>query len=222
MSNSKTYEGMFLVQSGSDFHAASQPVNTVLERSDAELLSIHPWEERRLAYEIKGHKRGLYILTYFKMDPANLSELHRDSELNEGILRMMILRRDKLSDEEVNAQTPAEVSQRQTETSEAAVAASDAEPTAGAEVAAVEAAPTAEEAPAVEEAPAAEEAPVVEEAPAAEETPVVEEAPAAEEAPVVEEAPAAEEAPAVAETEITEPESEPQTDADEPKASEEA
>ena len=130
MSNSKTYEGMFLVQSGSDFHAASQPVNTVLDRSDAEVLSINPWEERRLAYEIKGHKRGLYILTYFKMDPANLSELHRDSELNEGILRMMILRRDKLSEEEINAETPAGASHRQAAASEAAAAAA-AEAAAG-------------------------------------------------------------------------------------------
>jgi small subunit ribosomal protein S6 len=170
MSNSKIYEGMFLVQSGSDFHAASQPVATVLERSDAEVLSMKPWEERRLAYEIKGFKRGLYILAYFKMDPANLTELHRDSELNEGILRMMILRRDKITDEEVGSDTPAETLQRQTEAAEAAAAA--AEEAAAAETPQAEATPV--DAPVAEEvAPVAEEAaPVAEEAPI--EAPVVE------------------------------------------------
>ena len=178
MSNSKTYEGMFLVQSGSDFHAASQPVNTVLERSDAEVLSMNPWEERRLAYEIKGHKRGLYILTYFKMDPANLSELHRDSELNEGILRMMILRRDKITDQEINAETPAGASQRQVAASEAAAeTAAIAEPPATPEISPVveDAEPT--DLPVAEEAPVIEEAPIVEEAPADEEAPIIEEAP---------------------------------------------
>jgi len=115
MATSKTYEGMFMVQSGIDFHSASEPVNTVLERSQAEVLSIQPWEERRLAYEVKGHKRGLYILTYFRMDPARLTDLHRDCELNEGVLRMMVLRRDKITDAEVNAKTPAVVSQQQAE-----------------------------------------------------------------------------------------------------------
>ncbi|MBC8373214.1 MAG: 30S ribosomal protein S6 [Planctomycetes bacterium] len=237
MSNSKTYEGMFLVQSGSDFHAASQPVNTVLERSDAEILSINPWEERRLAYEIKGHKRGLYILTYFKMDPANLSELHRDSELNEGILRMMILRRDKITDQEINAETPASASRRQAADAEDAAAqgAAIAEPPATPEMTPVaeDAAPTdvpvVEEAPAVEEqaspeadAPADEETPVetdvTADIPAVEEAPVSEEqAPAEADAPVDEEArnEAFVEADAPVEAEIIEPDAEP-------KASDEA
>ncbi|MCP4374957.1 MAG: 30S ribosomal protein S6 [bacterium] len=179
MSNSKTYEGMFLVQAGSDFHNASQPVNTVLERSDAEVLSIKPWEERRLAYEIKGFKRGLYILAYFRMDPANLTELHRDSELNEGILRMMILRRDKISDEEIGGDTPAETSQRQAEAAAAAAEAAAAVAAAEAEAAAAAAPPEAEAteevAPVVDEAPVAEEAaPVADEAPVVETEPVVE------------------------------------------------
>jgi len=227
MSNSKTYEGMFLVQSGSDFHAASQPVSTVLERSNAEILAMNPWEERRLAYEIKGHKRGLYILTYFKMDPANLSELHRDSELNEGILRMLILRRDKITEAEINAQTPAQIGQRQAAASEAAAAEA-----AATEAAAVTPSPetpeTPETTPVVEDgAPTVEEkAPIEEEkAPTEEKTPTEEEAPTEENTPVE----AFDEAEAPVEVEIIEPDNEPQNPIDEvdtnnaePKASDEA
>jgi len=108
MTDKKTYEGMFLVDAGNpDFDASSQPVRTVLSRSEAELLAIKPWDERRLAYEIKGRKRGLYVLTYFKLDPAKVAELERDAELNEGVLRMLLLRRDHVTDEQINAQTPA-------------------------------------------------------------------------------------------------------------------
>ena len=71
MAEMKTYEGMFLVDAGNpDFDAATAPIRTVLDRSAAEVLSFKPWDERRLAYEIKGRKRALYVLSYFKLDRA--------------------------------------------------------------------------------------------------------------------------------------------------------
>ncbi|MDP7162292.1 MAG: 30S ribosomal protein S6, partial [Phycisphaerae bacterium] len=106
MSENKTYEGMFLVDSGKDFQAASEPINTVLERSETEVLSLRPWEERRLAYPIRGQKRGLYVLAYFKADPERIGQLERDCQLNEDILRVLILRRDRITDEEIHTETP--------------------------------------------------------------------------------------------------------------------
>ena len=105
--STKTYEGMFLVPPGSDVQAACEPIRTVLSRSEAEIMSIKAWDERRLAYEILGQRRGLYILTYFKADPAKIAEIEHDSQLNEGIMRMLITRKDALGDDEVNAETPA-------------------------------------------------------------------------------------------------------------------
>ena len=104
----KTYEGMFLVPPGPDFQAASEPVHTVLARSDAEVLTIKAWDERRLAYDISDQRRGLYILTYFKADPSRIGELEHDCQLAEGILRVLIIRKDRLSDEQINAETPAD------------------------------------------------------------------------------------------------------------------
>ena len=143
MADKRTYEGMFLLDAGGgDFDVACQPIRTVLERGGADLLSAKPWDERRLAYDIKNRKRALYALTYFSMDPANLPELERDVQLNEEILRALFLRRDKVTDEMIAAETPF-TSGRRSE--------GDATETAGA-------APAAE---AVAEA-AAEEAPVAE------------------------------------------------------------
>lgn len=104
----KTYEGMFLVDSGNpDFNAASEPVKGILTRYGAEILSIKPWDDRKLMYEIKGRKRGLYILTYFKLDASKLVEVEHDCQLNERILRMLVLRRDTITEQEINADTPA-------------------------------------------------------------------------------------------------------------------
>ena len=106
---SRTYEGMFLVDAGkSDFEAAAEPIRNILARSQAEILSIKPWDEKRLAYQIRGRRRALYVLTYFKADPASTSDIEQHCDLSEDILRVMILRHDNLTDEQINAKTPAE------------------------------------------------------------------------------------------------------------------
>jgi len=106
--NKKTYEGMFLIDAGNpDFQAASEPITNVLNRTEAEVLSLKPWDERKLAYEIKGRKRGLYVLSYFKVDPLRVAEIEHECELDERVLRVLILRQDNVSDEMVAAETPA-------------------------------------------------------------------------------------------------------------------
>ncbi|MFW5869388.1 MAG: 30S ribosomal protein S6, partial [Planctomycetota bacterium] len=135
MNDTMTYEGMFLVEAGRDFGNASEPIKTVLDRAEAEVLSMKPWDERRLAYEIDGRKRALYVLTYFKADPQNMAELDRDAQLNEGIIRMQVLRREDLSAEEINAETPATEVQKQRE-ARAADEEAKADETEGAEASA--------------------------------------------------------------------------------------
>jgi small subunit ribosomal protein S6 len=106
--NVKKYEAMFLLDSGNpDFAAASAPVQSILERYASKVLAIKPWDERRLAYEIQGRKRGLYVLSYFECDPLKVREVEHDCNLDERILRTVILHRETLTEEEINAQTPA-------------------------------------------------------------------------------------------------------------------
>ena len=113
MAQKRTYEGMFLMPAGqSDFEALTQPIHAVLDRAKADLLTIKSWDERRLAYDIDGHKRGMYVLAYFNMDPAHVTEMERDIKLNEDILRALLLRRDSVADEVLNADTPALVAAR--------------------------------------------------------------------------------------------------------------
>ena len=112
----KTYEGMFLLDAGNpDFQAACEPVRTILSRYQAQVLSMKPWEERRLAYEIAGRKRGLYVLIYFQAAPGAIVEIEHDCRLEERILRSLILRKDKISDEVVHAETPATAPRREPE-----------------------------------------------------------------------------------------------------------
>jgi len=91
------YECMFLLDTNKvagDVAAAAQQLRTMLERNQAEILASRPWDERRLAYPVGGHKKGLYFLTYFRMDGKNLLNFERDVALNETILRSLVLRID--------------------------------------------------------------------------------------------------------------------------------
>jgi small subunit ribosomal protein S6 len=88
------YECMFLLDPNKvagDVPAAAKQVHTLLERNHAEVLASRPWDERRLAYPIKGHKKGLYYLTYFRTEGKNLLNLERDLALNELVLRYLVL-----------------------------------------------------------------------------------------------------------------------------------
>src|SRR6266852_5628125 len=88
------YECMFLLDTNKvagDVGAAAKQLHAILERNQAEVLASRPWDERRLAYPIKKHKKGLYYLTYFRTEGKNIAALEGDCALNELILRALIL-----------------------------------------------------------------------------------------------------------------------------------
>jgi small subunit ribosomal protein S6 len=91
------YECMFLLDPNKvagDIQTAAKQIHTVLERNHAEMLASRPWDERRLAYPVKGHKKGLYYLTYFRTDGKNLIAIERDFALNEMVLRSLVIHID--------------------------------------------------------------------------------------------------------------------------------
>jgi small subunit ribosomal protein S6 len=88
---------MFLLDTNKvagDVPAAAKQLHTILERNHAEVLASRPWDDRRLAYPIKNHKKGLYYLTYFRTEGKNLVGIERDMSLNETVLRSLVIRID--------------------------------------------------------------------------------------------------------------------------------
>ena len=100
-----SYEGLFLfAQSESgDLQAVIDHLSEILARAEAELISLRKWDERRLAYEIKGHKRGMYFLVYFRARGSALAGIERDCNLSERLLRSMIVRADHIPPDQMQA-----------------------------------------------------------------------------------------------------------------------
>jgi small subunit ribosomal protein S6 len=90
----KLYEGMFLVDSAlaaSDWQGVNDNIRSILEKVDAEIVSIDKWDERKLAYDIRGKSRGTYILAYFRVDGPKVAQIERSVQLSEDIIRALIL-----------------------------------------------------------------------------------------------------------------------------------
>lgn len=91
------YECMFLLDTNKvagDVPGAATQLQGLLERNQAEILASRPWDERRLAYPIRGHKKGLFYLTYFKAEGKAIVNIERDLAINEMVLRHLILNVD--------------------------------------------------------------------------------------------------------------------------------
>lgn len=106
----RVYEALFLVDSAvatANWDIILDAIQTVMSRGEAEVVSLRKWDERRLMYEVAGRKRGTYIICYFKVDPQKIAGIERDVKLNEFLLRVMILRAEHMTEEEMSAPTPA-------------------------------------------------------------------------------------------------------------------
>lgn len=103
--NPNPYEGMFLFPqtAATNLQAAVDHVKMLLDRAGAQIISMRKWDERRLAYEIKGNKRGVYFLVYFRVAGSKLAFLERDCNLSEELLRVMITRADHIPLEQMEA-----------------------------------------------------------------------------------------------------------------------
>src|SRR3954464_2738758 len=64
----------------------------MIKAGQGEVLVSRLWEERRLAYAINGQRKGTYWLIYFRGPTSMLTALNREWEINEGILRHLVLK----------------------------------------------------------------------------------------------------------------------------------
>jgi small subunit ribosomal protein S6 len=88
---------MFLLESnrfGRDPETVSNQIPAMIEKLGGEMLVSRLWEERRLAYPIKGQRKGTYWLTYFRLDSEQLSDLNRQCQITDDILRVLFLKVD--------------------------------------------------------------------------------------------------------------------------------
>jgi len=84
-----------------DWKQAKAIVTDTIAKYEGDLKACRRWDERRLAYPINRKKRATYFISYFEMDGGQIPGFLRDLELNERVLRSLMVRVDEMPEDEV-------------------------------------------------------------------------------------------------------------------------
>ena len=78
-----------------DVPAAIERVTTAVTSRGGEIGEVTPWGRRKLAYPIKRHLEGNYVVTQIRLDPARAHELEGGFAISEEVLRHLLIRKDE-------------------------------------------------------------------------------------------------------------------------------
>ena len=98
------YEGMFLLKAKAakeDWDGLVEHVSKMVETAGGAVASAVKWEERKLAYDIKGHSRAAYMLVHFETPTTGIDLIRHSCKLSDLVLRVLILKDEKKTTVEV-------------------------------------------------------------------------------------------------------------------------
>ena len=90
----RLYEAMYLVRADvidDELKALMGRVADTITQMGGEIELHEIWERRALAYPIEGNLRGTYCICYFRTESREMNQLRRELELEEDVLRHIIL-----------------------------------------------------------------------------------------------------------------------------------
>ncbi|HEX6922593.1 MAG TPA: 30S ribosomal protein S6 [Bacillales bacterium] len=92
------YEIMYIIRPDLDEESQNGVVeraNQLLTDNGAEVTEVKDMGKRRLAYEIKDYREGVYKVIYTKADSKALDEFDRLMKINDDMIRFMIVRDER-------------------------------------------------------------------------------------------------------------------------------
>ncbi len=93
----REYEVVFILRPDLDEEKGAGVVDKfkdLVEGHGGEILKLDRWGKRRLAYEVKDFKEGVYIILQMKAEPKVAAELDRVFKITDEVLRHIIVRED--------------------------------------------------------------------------------------------------------------------------------
>ncbi|MFO7323273.1 MAG: 30S ribosomal protein S6 [Chloroflexota bacterium] len=94
----RAYEVVVVVRLDLDEATINNTIDQIrgwIEADGGEVQKIDRWGRRKLAYEIKKQREGYYVLYDSLIESRNLGELERNLNLNQNLLRYLVVRKDE-------------------------------------------------------------------------------------------------------------------------------
>jgi len=91
------YESMVILKPllPEDIRAGIQSkLDSLLKKFKGKIISQDNWGKRHLAYPIKKHEEGYYIVYQLDVVPSHIDELKKEFKLMNDILRFLIIKKD--------------------------------------------------------------------------------------------------------------------------------
>ena len=91
------YECLFILDANAyarDPGGAATSIAEMIQNAGGNVLASRLWNEQKLAYPIRGRHKGAYWLTYFTMEGENLTGFNRACQLNDIVMRHLIIKID--------------------------------------------------------------------------------------------------------------------------------
>ena len=70
-------------------------VQQAITSRGGEIDDVNNWGRRRLAYPIKRHLEGTYVVQQIKLDPGQVRDLENNLRISEDVIRHLVIRTDE-------------------------------------------------------------------------------------------------------------------------------
>ena len=90
----RQYEVVYIFDSALEEAAINERLerfHSLIQQPGAEAPQVSHWGKRTLAYPIKKHETGYYVVAKFDADGDALPEFERAIKLDEGVLRFLVV-----------------------------------------------------------------------------------------------------------------------------------
>ncbi len=95
------YEAIFIIAANSTDEQSSAIISKyadLLTRNGAQVDDVDRGEPRRLAYDVKKQREGIYVVINFQSEPAAKDELDRIFRISDDVQRFLVVKQDKRAD----------------------------------------------------------------------------------------------------------------------------
>ncbi|MBI5182684.1 MAG: 30S ribosomal protein S6 [Nitrospirae bacterium] len=89
------YESIFIIKptlSDEETEKVIQKMRDIITSGGGEVVNVENWGKKKLAYEIKKHKKGHYVLLHFKGEGPIVKELERNYRLSDLIIKFLTVK----------------------------------------------------------------------------------------------------------------------------------
>jgi small subunit ribosomal protein S6 len=90
----RQYEVVYIFDSAIEETAINERLarfHSLIQQPGVELPQVSHWGKRTLAYPIKKHETGYYVIAKFDAEATALPEFERAIKLDEGVLRFLVV-----------------------------------------------------------------------------------------------------------------------------------